>query len=669
MTKIVTSIIAILLTVTLIPFMPIRTQAAVYSGICGDSMKWLLDTKRGTLYITGEGDMYDDIYSTNTAWRAYSEHVKIVEIGEGVRTIGNAAFLGMTEIEEYNMPDSLEEIGADALSYAKCKYIYLPDNISRMVIPSHPLSADTVISAKKDSYAYNQIKNSSRFDVILTTVRYREQLPCEVSNLETVSQDDSKVKIKWDSAVEEQKYKVYVDGYLYDEYDSVQSPVIDVLFSGDHKIKVTSIVEGIRKGYPIEVESQGTEITVHIDGNDSEPINPDNISLNNPSIENDVSTWDTVYFGNYPQTSDGDGGFKTEPIKWRVLSVDGNTAYLLADKILDCKIFNMDVGNDLTWGNSFLRRWLNGSYLDASNTNSFYDSAFTSEEKDYVVSKYNYNENPYLYGTNDKVYLLGDNEQFKQKYGFLNEAADHISKASAPTDYAVNNGVKVYNEEGEGYGNASYWNRDIARIYGYNTLSGQTYFAFIAGARGMGPTGGYSFYCIEVDDDTVGVRPVINVDLSSPYLSYAGTVASDGIVNEPEESTTEVATTKNITTETTQKPTQTTTKENNTPTNVTKPGKTKIKKAKKKSAKKILIRLKSIKGAKGYQVAIYKSKKKANKNKKALFKKIVKKDRTILKSKKFKNKKILYARARAFTFDGEKKLYGQWSKVKKVKRR
>ncbi len=99
------------------------------------------------------------------------------------------------------------------------------------------------------------------------------------------------------------------------------------------------------------------------------------------------------------------------------------------------------------------------------------------------------------------------------------------------------------------------------------------------------------------------------------------------------------------------------------------PGKAKVKKAikKKKSAKKIKVKLKKLKGAKGYQVNVYKSKKKAKKNKKALVKKYVKKVKFTLKSKKFKKKKKLYIRARGFVYDGTARVFGKWSKVKKVK--
>ena len=98
------------------------------------------------------------------------------------------------------------------------------------------------------------------------------------------------------------------------------------------------------------------------------------------------------------------------------------------------------------------------------------------------------------------------------------------------------------------------------------------------------------------------------------------------------------------------------------------PDKVKVKKAiKKKSSKKIKITLKKSQGAKGYQVVVYKTKKNAKKNVKALKTTYTKKVKFNIKSKKFKKKKKLFVRARAYTMDGKQRVFGKWSKVKKVK--
>ena len=56
--------------------------------------------------------------------------------------------------------------------------------------------------------------------------------------------------------------------------------------------------------------------------------------------DTELSKWDIVEFGSYPQDSDGNGGFLVQPIEWRVLSVTGDDLFLLSDKALDCKKYN-----------------------------------------------------------------------------------------------------------------------------------------------------------------------------------------------------------------------------------------------------------------------------------------------------------------------------------------
>ena len=90
---------------------------------------------------------------------------------------------------------------------------------------------------------------------------------------------------------------------------------------------------------------------------------------------------------------------------------------------------------------------------------------------------------------------------------------------------------------------------------------------------------------------------------------------------------------------------------------------------KKKSAKKLTVKIKKLSGVKGYEIRVYKSKKNAKKNKKAIVKKIINKNKAklVIKSKKLKRKKKLYARVRAKKIDCGQTVFGAWSKPKKVK--
>ena len=96
-----------------------------------------------------------------------------------------------------------------------------------------------------------------------------------------------------------------------------------------------------------------------------------------------------------------------------------------------------------------------------------------------------------------------------------------------------------------------------------------------------------------------------------------------------------------------------------TPT-VKKPAKVKIKSAKNSKKKTIVVKYKKATNAKGYQVWYATNKK---------FKKAKKKFTTKLtyKIKKLKKKKTYYIKVRAYNLNGKTKVYGSFSKVKKVK--
>lgn len=61
-----------------------------------------------------------------------------------------------------------------------------------------------------------------------------------------------------------------------------------------------------------------------------------NYGIQSPRVVNGVTTWDKIKFGSYNQ----EGTFRAEPIKWRVLSVDGDDALLLADQCLDARAYH-----------------------------------------------------------------------------------------------------------------------------------------------------------------------------------------------------------------------------------------------------------------------------------------------------------------------------------------
>ena len=244
--------------------------------------------------------------------------------------------------------------------------------------------------------------------------------------------------------------------------------------------------------------------------------------LNNPTTDSKgVTTWDCVYFGNYWQNdTNGDGvadeNDEKQPIKWRVLSVDGDDAFLLADQNLDIEYYN-ESETDVTWETCTMRSWLNG--YDASfnvdsidySSDNFIDAAFTSAEQNAIRQVTVANEDNPRYGTeggndtNDKVYLLSIEEASNVSYGFNN-----VLDVASMTRVATNTAYVA----GEGSRDVFWWLRSPG-LSGYSVVT-------------VNCDGYYGFNLI-VDSEDAKVRPALHLNLSSPNLwSYAGTVHAYG---------------------------------------------------------------------------------------------------------------------------------------------
>lgn len=230
------------------------------------------------------------------------------------------------------------------------------------------------------------------------------------------------------------------------------------------------------------------------------------VSLQNPTTDgNGVTTWDCIYFGNYYQSNSS----TKEPIKWRVLSVNGNDAFLLADQTLDAKPYNEECEN-VTWATCTLRTWLN---------NTFLNTAFTSAEQAAIKNTTVVNDDNPKYGTEggenttDKVYILSIAEASNTAYGFNGEFHAYSETREAKnTAYAKECGACTSTNTGY-EGNGDWW----LRSPGYVSL-------YASNVNDSGRGGSLS-----VDYGGDAVRPALHLNLSSSTLwSYAGKVTSEG---------------------------------------------------------------------------------------------------------------------------------------------
>ena len=231
------------------------------------------------------------------------------------------------------------------------------------------------------------------------------------------------------------------------------------------------------------------------------------VSLQNPITDgNGVTTWDCIYFGNYYQSNSS----TKEPIKWRVLSVNGNDAFLLADQNLDAKPYN-EKSTDVTWATCTLRTWLNDAFLN---------TAFTSAEQVAIKNTTVVNDdNPYYdteggENTTDKVYLLSIAEASNTAYGFNGEfGTESETREAKNTAYAKECGAWTSTST-EYEGNGCWWLRSPGD---YSDLASSV------------SDNGYGYGLDDVYKDIIAVRPALHLNLSSSTLwSYAGKVTAKG---------------------------------------------------------------------------------------------------------------------------------------------
>ena len=252
--------------------------------------------------------------------------------------------------------------------------------------------------------------------------------------------------------------------------------------------------------------------------------------LNNPTMKDGISTWDAIWFGHYKQNdADKDGDFsseKAEPIKWRVLSVSQNIAYIMADKCIDCVKYSND-NTAITWERSYLRSWLNGYDKSQNNANAdctnnnFIDTAFTKEEQAAIyTTKVNNSDNP-LYPnvgggkeTNDKVFLPSASDICSLEKGFPTEKGSAKARWATVTPYAESNKATKDNIVGnDTFGNGTYWLR----------TPGESNSKVIV-VTASGNLDGDKYTCNAL---SVALRPVLKLDLTKSVWSYAGKVSSD----------------------------------------------------------------------------------------------------------------------------------------------
>ena len=232
-----------------------------------------------------------------------------------------------------------------------------------------------------------------------------------------------------------------------------------------------------------------------------------------------------LYFGTYQQSSDGNGGYNTDPIKWRVLENADGQLFLLSDQNLDVFQYHTD-WEEITWERSTMRSWLNGYGASENNggdsgtdytSDNFISTAFSEKEQKAIAETTVVNDDNPNHNTDggnnttDKIFLLSIAEASNSSY-FANDA----SRISTNTAYVVDDG-KI---GGDMYsaGKGDWWWLRSPGISAY----------YAAGVAGNGDVDNAGFHG---DDEDRAVRPAFHLDLNSVLFTSAaaGGKAGNGL--------------------------------------------------------------------------------------------------------------------------------------------
>lgn len=240
--------------------------------------------------------------------------------------------------------------------------------------------------------------------------------------------------------------------------------------------------------------------------------------------ESDATVAYSVYWGRRGGEQGNDASwrkkyhyFKYEPVKWRVLKVSGNDAFLLADKAIDMQSYVNSV-NYTKWGRSNIRSWLNSTFLN---------TAFSTNQKKAIKTTTVKNEGNIELGlsgdkdTQDKIFLLSEREVYyttaAESYGFVkNGRTNDEARRCKSSTYAKAMGASILKQK-----NTDWHLRSPDTMHECNMIISDL------GCWGEAEGG---------LEDSYATRPAMHINLSASTWKRAGAVKSSTIVGKKESS-------------------------------------------------------------------------------------------------------------------------------------
>lgn len=492
-----------------------KSFAATNSGTCGKNLTWTFNESTCELIITGTGDMTN--YSSSSAVPWYKFLVKSISLPHGLTSIGDYAFVNLTNINTIEIPCTVKIIGLDAFNSCAIKEVYIPNSVETIgagafrycVQLEKVFLGNTVTAIKRlafdycynlrDVYYYSSEADwkkisigSSNDDLISATIHYNYSPIADIVTNSSVgdiiefgSYPQSKV----------------TDAELISALDSVSKSWISYgYYSGtgewaDGKMTAKDYMQYADVTYKGERYRavKFTEYRPNFTGYESSSVG-------------DIYQSDNGYYTNTVYW------FKFEPLEWRIL--DPDEGFIICERIIDAQPYNntayeyddecyrdtnkTNYAND--YATSSIRHWLN---------DDFYNTSFISSEKSEIKITTCNNLSSYdpkydSVTTNDKVFLISYDEATNSKYGFSSDPDDFdTSRRAQGSDYAKAQGLWADNTPSSECYNQSYWWLRTPGSYSAYACHVNVYY---------GDVYNYGYY---VNYCNFGIRPALKLDLKS----------------------------------------------------------------------------------------------------------------------------------------------------------
>ena len=248
------------------------------------------------------------------------------------------------------------------------------------------------------------------------------------------------------------------------------------------------------------------------------------------------------YNGNYYMKTTIGGTlyyFSYDPIEWKVLSVDVDGVYLLAQRILDLQGYDTSSFYESIWADSTLRTWLN---------TTFYNRAFTDYEKTRINTTHLVNGDNPISGwdggidTYDKIFIPSLADALNKSY-----FSDSTARKATLTDYSAKLMSSSAYDSGDYF---HWWLRTPGSYYSYEAClvysTGTVYYhcneeTNVRYGNGIRPalklnpgseiykSKNYTTYAVKAVDETTG-KPISGVNVVFDGESV-GTTDSTGVYN------------------------------------------------------------------------------------------------------------------------------------------